>query len=258
MMTSIGYVCVFLTALMSLSACGEARRPDPPSRSDAAPTSRTYRVRWSTALMLRALSDIDQELATPLETPIEVVGGSGRKATVRDCHSALDLLGHGFEAPRDVEQRVLRAASIRCLALRALKSATPARRSALDTFHLSDDSLDVLPPTLAPAVSDDALRRVREAEAQGKSWRDLVPTATAKLEPASDDRPDPSLVVDSDGWRVRVTPYAYGDFDGDGSEDLMLRVDEEAVGGTYRNHRLVIVTWDPSRRSFRTVREVLP
>jgi len=33
---------------------------------------------------------------------------------------------------------------------------------------------------------------------------------------------------------------------------------EEAVGGTYRHHRLVIVAWDPSRRSFRTVREVLP
>jgi hypothetical protein len=258
MMTSIGYLCVFLTAVMSLSACGEARRPDPPSRSDAAPTSRTYQVRWSKALMLPALSAIDQELATPLETPIEVVGGGGRKATVRDCNSALDLLGHGFEAPRDVEQRVLRAASIRCLALRTLKSATPARRSELGTFHLSVDALDVLPPTLAVAVSDDALRRVREAEAQGKSWRDLVPNATAKVEPVSDDRPDPSLVVESPGWRVRVTPYAYGDLDGDGSEDLMLRVDDEAVRGTYRNHRLVIVTWDPSRRSFRTVREVLP
>lgn len=241
MMTAIGYVCVFMTALMSLSACGGARE-----------------VRWSTALMLRALPAIDQELAAPFEAPIEVVGGSGRKATVRDCHSALDLLGRGFEAPRDVEQRVLRAASIRCLALRTLKSATPARRSALDTFHLSDDALAVLPPTLAAAASDEARRRVREAEGQGKSWRDFVPNATAKTEPASDDRPDPGLVVESPGWRVRVTTYAYGDFDGDGSEDLMLRVDEEAVGGTYRHHRLVIVAWDPGRRAFRTVREVLP
>jgi hypothetical protein len=252
------FACALLTVVVLLAACGKEQRLDGRSASDAPRTSAAHQARWSKALSLPALSAIDKELATGFETPIDVVGRSGQKAIVRDCRSALDLLRNGFEAPRDVEQRVLRAESIRCLALRTLKNAAPARRSAVDTFPLSADALDVLPPSLAAAASDEAVRRLREAEAQGKSWRDVAPKAVVTVEPASADRPDPSLLVESNGRRVRVTPYAWGDFDDDGSEDVMLRVDEEAVRGTYRNHRLVIVTREPGRRSFRTVREVLP
>lgn len=254
----IRHLCPLAAAVMLLAACGSEPRVDRQSPSDAAPASGTYPVRWSRSLMLPALTAIDTELARKLETPIEVVGSSGRKATVLDCHSALELLGNGFEAPRDLEQRVLRAESIRCLALRTLKNAAPSRRSAVNTFQLSDKALEALPPTLAAAASDEAFQRLREAEAQGKSWRDVVPDAVVTFEPAADDRPDPGLVVESNEWRVRVTVYAHADFDGDGSEDLMLRVDDEAVRGTYRNHRLVIVAWESGRRSFRTLREVRP
>ena len=253
----IRHLCPLVAAVVLFAACGQEPRRERQSPSDA-PASGTYPVRWSKALLLPALTAIDTELARKFETPIEVVGSSERKATVGDCHSALELLANGFEAPRDVEQRVLRAESIRCLALRALRTAAPARRSAVNAFPLSEKVLEVLPPSLAAAASDEALQRLREAEARGQSWRDVVGNAVMTVEPAAGDRPDSSLVVESRGWRSRVTVYAQADLDGDGNEDLMLRVDEEAVRGTYRNHRLVIVTRDPGRESFRTVREVRP
>jgi hypothetical protein len=249
-------------ALVFLVACTEQRQQAIEKPSASGPTalvqSASRQVRWANELSLKALSAIDAEMARPFEIEIEVVDQSRRKATVRNCNSALDLLARGYEAPRDVEHRVLRAHSVRCLALRALAKAAPASRSALDKFQLSDDALNVLPAALVPAVSDEALQRVRGAEAQGKSWRDIAPNTVAKLEPAADDRADPSLLVEDREWRVRVTVYARGDFDGDGSEDLMLRADDQAVRGTYRNHRLFVVTWDPTRNALRIVRELLP
>ncbi len=255
---------VILAISTLLFACSSPRTivTQPFASGPASPasfqTADTVPVRWARGLRLASLSAVGAEMATPLESEIEVTDRFRHKAVARDCNSALDLLAKGYEAPRDVEQRVLRYQSIRCLALRAIATAAPARRSGIEQFHLSEGSVNVLPPTLGLAVSDEAADRAREAESQGKSWRDVSPGARVRLEPPMDDRLDPSLVVEGDGWRVRVTEYGRADFDRDGNEDLMVRVDGERTPGTYRSHRLFVLTWDPGRRAFRMLREILP
>ena len=248
-----------LGALAILVGCAHGSIETPSASGQATGSSAAPRsVRWARALALADVSAIGAEMARPFEAAIEVANRSRTKGIARDCNSALDWLAKGYEAPRDVDQRVLRAASIRCLALRQLASAAPARRSDLAEFRLSPEALGVLPAGLAFAVSDEAVRRVREAESRGERWRDLAPNATAMLEPADGDRPDPSLLVKGDHWEVRVTEYGRADFDGDGREDLMVRVDDRAVGGTFRNHRLFVLVWDPGRKVFGTLRELLP
>ena len=81
-------------------------------------------VRWTSALALNSLEEINQCLAAPWEYPLDVRRFSGKleRAVITNCLSYFDLTRQGFESTSFTSQLVLGAD---CHALRALSKAVP-------------------------------------------------------------------------------------------------------------------------------------
>jgi hypothetical protein len=192
-------------------------------------------VWWSPKLGLKALSEIDSALTKAWEDTVAVQKG-GEKAIVTNCATSLDLLGKGYQPPSDRDYQALRAMSMRCLVLRALKGATPPRQSTLSQFRLDEKAVDILPPSLGVVVSKDDERRLKDAEAKGQSWKAFEPGVKAPVSNAG------ILRVEGDGWSTTLEIYARADFDGDGFEDVLLSVNGSLSEGSYSSARMVVLT----------------
>jgi hypothetical protein len=118
--------------------------------------------------------------------------------------------------------------------------AKPSRVSYVKAFRLNDAALDRLPPTMTSGLidDDDDQDAARKAELNGLSWRKFIPGLKIQkkyangievMEPALDDegKPDPDH-----GAEVDLEIKAFGDFNGDGIEDVLLWTTDQAVRGT--------------------------
>lgn len=207
-----------------------------------------YRVRWSPALKLKSISDIDARLHRSFG---DVFEGTvhGQPVTIRNCGDYLANAREGFAVTGgELAAKVLRADAVDCVALEALRSARPAATSYLREFQLNSAALAKLSPILAPAVSNEKIAEARHAAEEGESWRQFVPAAHAKplLKPGVLDVTQPD-------WDATITEYGRGDFNGDGVDDLLVRADYAATKGTYRNARLFLL----SRKSEAGILEVI-
>ncbi len=192
-------------------------------------------VRWTSALPLDSLAEIDQRLAAPWEYPLEVSRRSGqpKKAVITNCLSYFDLTRQGFEATPFPPQLALGAD---CHALRVLSHAVPAQRTYLTGFHLDEKAINHLPPDLSLILSRDDARNVAAANQRGLSWRAFQPISRVTRENSH------SMLVEGNGWNVRVKIYAFGDFNADGLEDLLLTTQGWLTQGTYATTRLLALT----------------
>ncbi len=192
-------------------------------------------VRWTSALALSSLEEIDQRLVALWEYPLELrrVSGQRQTAVITNCQSYFDLTRQGFTSTPIKYQLVLGAD---CHALRALRQATPARRTHLAGFHLKEAVLNDLPPDLSLVISNDDARKVAAANQKGLSWREFEPIKRITLEKGQ------AMRVEGDGWGVRITVYAFGDFTADGLEDLLVKTDAWLQAGSYATTRLLLLT----------------
>lgn len=116
-------------------------------------------------------------------------------------------------------------------------AAKPSRLSYVEGFRLDGLALDALPSSLSWAVAPEDEDAVEEAERQGLSWRRYKPEL--RVLNASQD----ALAVDEDGARIALETKAFGDFDGDGVEDVLLFKSSRAVDeGTMRHYTPVLLT----------------
>ena len=192
-------------------------------------------VRWTSALALNSLEEIDQALAAPWEYPLDVRQRSGKRerAVITNCLSYFDLTRQGFESVPFASQLVLGAD---CHALRVLSKAVPARQSHVAGFQLNEKVIDALPPDLSLVVSNDDARKVAVANEKGLSWREFQPITRVTPENSY------TVLVEGQGWRVRMKIYAYGDFTDDGVEDILVTTHGWLTEGTYATTRLLALT----------------
>jgi len=96
---------------------------------------------------------------------------------------------------------------------RTLQAISHAKRPTSSYFSKSPISLDVIPPTILPAVtmSDDQV--LKSASERGESAEDYLKTLEVK------DR-NFSRSTFLNGWQLE--PLARGDFNGDGREDVLV------------------------------------
>ena len=208
--------------------------------------SSTRGIRWSMKLDLDCLSHIDIALSSPFDGAFEVervrppaVAGASEhveKAVMKNCRTYLELRPQGYETVSDREFRVMKYTGARCVALCELKKANPAQHDYLSGFLLDANALSYLSPRLGLTVSDFDVERRTEAERQGMSWKDFEPDIVAVV-----IGPD-EIEVTGDGWTVQLTGYAWGDFDGDGFQDVLLRADAWLSEGTWTSVRLFRLT----------------
>lgn len=195
----------------------------------------TLQVRWTSALALNSLEQIDQRLAASWEYPLDVSRFAGKleKAVITNCLSYFDLTKQGFQSTPLTYQLALGAD---CHALRALRQAVPAQRTHLAGFQLDAQTINDLPPDLSLIISQDDVRKVAAARKAGHSWRELQPIT--RVTPESSH----TVLVEGHGWGERLEIDAFGDFNHDGLEDILVKTHAWLTGGTYTTTRLFVLT----------------
>lgn len=205
-------------------------------------------ITWSRTLELPTWSEIETRLAKPFVESITMVLQKKTTEAI-DCRTLLDLRGRGFEPLGDQAHAAERYEGARCLALTLLRTARPAKTSNFVGFKLNPAALGALPPTLSTAFSTIEEDAARRAEAAGKGWLSYEPKIRAKMD-------QQTLVVSSQVWQSHIEIYARADFDGDGTEDLLVAMDETATEGTFNNTRLFLLTRDRPGAMIRTVKRL--
>jgi hypothetical protein len=222
-----------VTSLAGLSACAQ-----------------TSAVTWSPVLKLKSRQAIRERLAEPFG---DVFTGSvgGAKGSVSNCNDYFRLSAKGFQPDNDQESRVLHNDAVECVALQLIQSARSPRKGPALGLKLDGSALSILPPELAPAVSNEMIAKAKAADEAGQSWSAYVPDAVAKSAGPGE------LDVSQTNWKTHLTLYATGDFTGAGQEEILLRADDQAVNGTYANSKLfLLAAGKGGAKRLRLVREV--
>jgi hypothetical protein len=206
-------------------------------------------VRWSPRLKLMSRQEIDKRLAEPFG---DIFQGSaqGQKVSVASCADYLQVSGKGFQPDGPHAAGILHNDAVECVALNMLKWARDPRAGFLPGFQMTVNTLSVLPPELAPAVSSETMEKEEAADALGGTWRSFAPPAQVRVVGPW------RIVVTQPNWSTQVTLYARGDFSGGGQEELLMRADYHALGGTYGNSKLFLLASGTKPGRLRLVREI--
>ena len=254
-MTCFGPALRCVAAVTLLGACHPSA-PHPQARQEAA--SAILSVWWSPRLGLSSLDHLDRRLSEPIDAVTVrryqsrrdlLLNRNAEVATIHDCKTYLDLRQQGFRSRSDMEERYLQSIGAECFALAALRDVSPAKSTHLSSFRLDEAAVGVLPPSCGVVVSEDELKKVRTAEAQGLSWHKYQPALQTRLEGAN------VLVVEGRTWEARLEIYARGDFDADAVEDLLLKVSGSMKEGTYQSTRLLMLSRTSDDAVLRVSRE---
>jgi len=236
-MLDVLYVMIFLAGPLL-----EAR----PLEASACPSG-DFQVQWTSASSPRkrdALLDEMQKLILPKEE-VEQLGiwKNGRPRGnlsstscadyVEDSRAALSADSDGewnWHGATWKSSQFLRE----CLALYLVSKAKPARYNCLGGFQLNPSAANVLPSTLGLIISSTDQRGMSET----KSLPAWAPKMKFSLEGSNE------LMGKQGGDQFEEDHFAgiaFGDFDGDGYQDLLLSI-RDISGGTYAELRMAVLS----------------
>jgi hypothetical protein len=198
-----------------------------------------FPVTWSKSL---GLPDLDRAAALrDAEDPYgfgELSLGGDAELPVT-CAQRARLREQGYTPANTVEGQNDDAANVRCTTLDLLTRARPARKSYVRSLRWDATLLRVLPAALGSRIDPKRREVVDRASAAGQSLRALDPRARAK--PGS--APSSLVVAEGDGnVEILVLAQAFGDFDADGVDDVVVSVTHADTHGPYREVRLFVLT----------------
>src|SRR5215471_6722307 len=207
-------------------------------------------VRWTKAVGPSSR----QALAAEFRAPVRIFPRSSRirdhKRVIRTCVDYARAKKKGWEAA-DRYEGVSESIYIdQCQTLALVLAAKPSRTSYVKNFKLDEAALDLLPPSLTYVKGPDA---AGEAERQGLSWKKLVPGLKIKEKSANSITVlEPGL--EDDTARIDLEIKAFGDFNDDGVEDILLswEAHTESDGKLQGSALLVLTRLTPDGR-FKTV-----
>ncbi len=197
-----------------------------------------FPVRWSPSLGLGALDDLERRREEPLWDAAGILlarkwryVGEGQASEpveprrIVSCSDywAVDLARLNTRSQSD--HNLLGEFAADCSALKALGLAKPATESFVSDFSLDERAVDVLPAAVAIAIGPVERREIEDADAKGWSWRQWHESRASGLV-AVHEAADGSATFEWARGKSRMEIHAWGDFNGDGAEDLMLRVSE--------------------------------
>ncbi len=198
----------------------------------------TFPVRWSTALGLSPLADINQRLHQPLWDDVGITvafrwrfGGAGQAPEPIDPEPKISCADHQrwegtkYQTASQSDHNHLALFAATCAALSALRHARPAHESFVSEFRLDKGAADYLPAALAIAIGPWQQRYIDEAGARGLSWRQWRACKDSELLSVQSDGGDAALYQWTRGKR-RVEILGCADFNADGLQGLLLRVTE--------------------------------
>jgi hypothetical protein len=244
-----------LAVTLALVACRErvheahaspsaAAVPWAQSSSSVAPPSlqlskTTFPVKWAEDLNLSSLSDVDARLSAADTLGFGELARGAERLLPKTCNQWAALRAKGYEPSTALEAQADGDARLRCGTLTLLKNARPSNKSFVrDVAFDSPSVLSILPASLATAESKERSERVATFSKEGKSLADFDPKAHALKAPGQR-----LTVAEGDGQsHILLAPEAWGDFNGDGLDDVALAVHNVMTRGSYATTRLVLLT----------------
>lgn len=200
---------------------------------------------WSPSLGLESLDKIDERLARKFwpdqSEGIQVVKGEGpgdAKAFIDSCVSYDKLRKEGYYAQYNHSEQVLIFQSSYCDAFEMLRDAKPAKESHVNKIIFDKTFLNYLPAIVDPSPSCDYLCRQYAANERRIPWYDFEVAHFLSVDVENDYR----MKVTTDTEILILEGLARADFNGDGLEDLLLRVTAGPIGGTWGTTRLYLLS----------------
>lgn len=132
----------------------------------------------------------------------------------------------GYHCSDDASLRLSSWLEVRGGILQFLERAQPSRTSYVRDLRMGSDLLRQLPATLGLLVSGEQIEAARAAAQTGKPWSDFFPAMKIKR------RTRTTMQLEGGGDSAYLRFVAYGDFDHDGVEDLLLYLAYQATEGT--------------------------
>ena len=201
--------------------------------------SRQYDVRWAKTVGLETLDQAGAQLAHGDPESFGELQRNGETVRPSNCLEWGVLHGKDFEAVSTIEAQTDSGAKLRCGTLELLRRARPAQISHVRDLRWNESLLPLLPSIIATAVSRDEERALAAAMKEGKSLIEYVPSVHLR----ATREPEVIEVLEGDGtWMVIVRAEAWGDFNADGTDDLVVSVINGATQGTYSTTRLMTLT----------------
>ena len=203
----------------------------------------THPVRWTEQFALDSLERLDAHLYDTVDMgdntgPLYLTNpdNEDQRIAVTTGRQYFDLKRKGFYPYTTYDITIESWFKAACEPLLYLKKAKPARVSYIADFKLNVNPLSVLPPSLGPIISGDEERRVEQGVAQGKTWADLFPGTVVESAGPTDVR------LKDDNTLITLSLIAWGDFNGDGFEDVLVYRTFNVIKGTLRSYRHVVLT----------------
>ena len=248
LMTRMGVAGLLLVALVSC-----ASRSGLPGAEAPRTAVIQVPVRWSPALRLASVDGIPARLRAPFADPFDVAklapDGAMLQSTIVSCASYFERRPKGYEPLSETDLAAMKNEGANCQALRLIQAARPASGELLQGFVFDERSLSKLPAALGPTPNPADRDRRDAATAAGRTWAVTDPEATISATDAW------SAKVQGKDWTTEIKVLALGDFDGDGTDDILLETLSSGSTGTWREVRLRLLTSAPREKTLRIVRE---
>lgn len=209
-------------------------------------------VRWLEEVAPPGRAALEARLAQPVKNEIPdplVEETRDGRTVIRTCTDYAAAKKRRWEPANNFQIAVEAAFREQCEVGALILAAKPSRQSFLDTFTLDTSALDRLPPTLSYALSGDAERAASEAERLGKSWKTFKPAAIVVETPSTHEL----VVEEPDDARIDLRIKAFGDFDGDGVEDVLIFVSTHAIGASFQSYEPIVLTRTSAGGSLKVV-----
>lgn len=197
-----------------------------------------------------ALAGHGTEVALP--SPFDVRLKDGSMAGLGRCADVVRLDATIVEesSGTNAGAKAFQSARVQCQALEAVKALRRAHRSLLPAspHALAVELQRAAPVQLYLAISEDSEREVKQAQRRGQSLKQFRPDAVFRQTATDVAR------IEVDDTRQDVTLLAHGDFNADGFEDWLLRIDSQVDQGSYATSGLWLVTRTQANRPWRVLR----
>lgn len=199
-----------------------------------------YPVRWTKHVKLRSLTDLDTALRIPVKIPgkdhsLSLTGLKGDKIEVRNGIEYLSLKQKKYHAYSTYDLAMESWFKKTYEPLSCLASARSSSLSHVESLSFRGININILPPELGPFLgSDDHPIAVKVKK--GLSWSQVFPD-TEIVKATSTE-----LTLQSLEMEMNLQLLAYGDFNHDTVEDILVFYSLHALKGTHRYFEVLVLS----------------
>ena len=200
----------------------------------------SHPVRWTREVGPNSRQALEAKLMRPvkLSRGVKIYEHTDQKREIRTCADYAHAMKNGWrDNANTYEMTVAASFKEQCDLTLLILAAKPSRVSYVRNFKLDEAALDLLPPSLSFAPVGEIEQAADEAERQGLSWKKFNPGLKLLKKSANW-----MVVEEPDAARIEFEIEAFGDFNGDDIEDLLLFKLTCAFGGTFCAYYPVILT----------------